>query len=77
MIRRNRATSPIAQYEVQTAGGRLVLRPSELCALAETMEAWFAAHRDQLVDDLAEERFAQTRRPPRSIPWPSVATASH
>lgn len=77
MIRRTHTTSPVGQYEVQTAAGRLVLRPSELCALAETLEAWFAAHRDQLVDDLAQERFAQTRRSSPSSRWPTAAAAAH
>ena len=81
MIRRIRPAnpaSPIVEYEVQTPTGSLRLRPSEVCALAESIEKWFAGHRDQLVDDLAEERCAQSRLRTRPRSWPtSPAPAAH
>lgn len=61
-IRRVDSMSPV--YEVRTPAGTLRLRPSELCAFAESLERWFRGHRGQLVDDLVEESVG-----PGSVPF--------
>lgn len=78
MIRRTRSQNPIAEYEITTPDGVFRLRPSEVCALAESLEQWFASHRDQLVEDLADERIASTRRSRRQPTWPGhLAPSMH
>lgn len=71
-IRRVDSMAPV--YEVRTPAGTLRLRPSELCAFAESLERWFRGHRGQLVDDLVEESLGQSSVAHRRAPMTSAAS---